>query len=66
MGCSMVNVENRNDIGRMIPTWQVLYQLNIKYENGQQVQYDLCTLFSAIDGSYVEPRIEQAVFNALF
>jgi hypothetical protein len=65
MGCSMINTANDTNIGRMIPTWQVCYDLKIDYEDATFVQYHLSTLFNAIDGSYIEPRVEPEIYSLM-
>jgi hypothetical protein len=61
----MINTANDTNIGRMIPTWQVCYDLKIDYEDATFVQYHLSTLFNAIDGSYIEPRVEPEIYSLM-
>jgi beta-lactamase regulating signal transducer with metallopeptidase domain len=56
LGISMISMENRMDIGEYLPTWYVTY----RYKPENQGKDDWRTqqiMFSAIDGSYIEPRI---------
>ncbi len=55
LGISMITAESSTDAGQYIPTWYVTYRLKTEKES-----YDTSELqqimFSAIDGSYIEPR----------
>lgn len=63
---SLVNVKDRPDIGRMIPTWEVVYYFRIKYAEKETEEFKLHTLFNAIDGSYIEPRVSIAQINETY
>lgn len=53
LGISMLSIENETQIGQYLPTWYVSYRDKNDEYSGDFHQI----MFSAIDGSYVEPRI---------
>lgn len=54
---SLVNIKDRFDVGRLIPTWDVVYNFYEKYAGEEEPTIYPChTYFNAIDGSYIEPR----------
>ncbi len=53
LGISMMSVKDEPDIGEYIPTWYVSYSCKFEGEDEELQQI----MFSAIDGSYIEPRI---------
>lgn len=58
LSSSLVNVKDRPDVGRLIPTWDVVYDFYEKY-TGEEATVERChTYLNAIDGSYIEPRVD--------
>lgn len=56
LGVSMLSLEDRTDIGEYIPTWYATYYY--KFEDEKDDKWIMQQImFSAIDGSYVEPRL---------
>lgn len=56
LGVSMLSLENKTDIGEYIPTWYVTYKCGFEEEKEDSWEIQQI-MFSAIDGSYVEPRL---------
>lgn len=56
LGISMISMENRTDVGEYLPTWYVDYRYKPENE-GEDAWVVQQIMFSAIDGSYIEPRI---------
>ena len=54
LGISLLSVKDQTDIGEYIPTWYVTYSCKFEGEDSEEIQQ---IMFSAIDGSYVEPRV---------
>ncbi len=55
---ALVNVADEQDYGRLIPVWEVQYSLAYEYgDKNETITQILSTMFNAIDGSYIEPRI---------
>ena len=52
-----VMAKNDPEAGRMIPAWKVSFQT---MEGSQTIRNTHSRYFSAIDGSYIEPRITSA------
>lgn len=52
-----VTAKNDPEAGRMIPAWKVSFQT---MEGSQAIRNTHSRYFSAIDGSYIEPRITSA------
>ncbi len=52
-----VTAKNDPEAGRMIPAWKVCFQT---MEGSQTIRNTHSRYFSAIDGSYIEPRITSA------
>lgn len=56
--CSaLVNIDDDENIGMSIPSWEVIYYIGDGTSFDKSEAYELTTFFSAIDGSYIEPRI---------
>jgi beta-lactamase regulating signal transducer with metallopeptidase domain len=51
LGISMISVKDQPNTGIYIPTWYVSYYINSDEEMLEQL------MFSALDGSYIEPRV---------
>ena len=58
LGTSMIAVKNHSDIGEYIPTWYVTYENHLINDTTEIIEMEQI-MFSATDGSYIEPRIEQ-------
>ena len=56
LGTSLISVKDEYDTGLYIPTWYVDYHM--KWSDVDEYDNEICTvIFSAIDGSYIEPRV---------
>jgi hypothetical protein len=56
---SLVNIKDRPDVGRLIPTWDVVYDFCERFEGEKEpFVYHCHTYLNAIDGSYIEPRTD--------
>ena len=65
--CStLVNIVDNKKIGRSIPSWEVIYYLGDGSSFDASEAYELTTFFSAIDGSYIEPRIGEEVISRIY
>ena len=65
--CStLVNIVDNEKIGRSIPSWEVVYYLGDGTSFDESEAYELTTFFSAIDGSYIEPRIGEDVISRIY
>ena len=59
---ALVNVANETNIGRMIPVWDIYY--DIVYKDGQSSTIETYVLtLNAIDGRYIEPRITKTTIE---
>lgn len=56
LGISMIAVKDRTDIGEYLPTWYVSFQQKFRGD-GEDLWSPEQIMFSAVDGSYIEPRI---------
>jgi hypothetical protein len=57
LGSVLVNVPGKPGAGRAIPAWDVLYEIRKKSGSSETIaKYVTC--FNAIDGSYIEPRLQ--------
>ncbi len=55
---SLVNVKDQPDVGRLIPSWDVVYDYYERFAGEKEPSVYHChTYFNAIDGSYIEPRV---------
>lgn len=52
LGISMISVKDKPDFGVYIPTWYVSYHIDSDESTLEQL------MFSALDGSYIEPRVD--------
>lgn len=57
MVSSLIDMKDNPNKGIVIPSWHVIYTLTSTGKDGKATHFKLNTLFSAIDGSYIEPRI---------
>ena len=65
--CSaLVNINDNKKIGRSIPSWEVVYYLGDGTSFDESEAYELTTFFSAIDGSYIEPRVGADVISRAY
>ncbi len=65
--CStLVNIDGSEKIGKSIPSWEVVYYLGDGTSFDESEAYELTTFFSAIDGSYIEPRIGEDVVSRTY
>lgn len=62
---ALVSVPNSQDTGRVIPAWEVLYNLTFPLHDGSIGRSPNITYFNAIDGSYIEPRITMGTIASL-
>ena len=59
LGSSLVNIKDHLDVGRLIPSWDVVYDFYERYTGENEATIYHChTYLNAIDGSYIEPRID--------
>ena len=64
LASALVSVANKQNIGRMIPVWEFVYDMQYGVYNGV-VDADTHVLtLNAIDGSYIEPRIVKSTIEA--
>lgn len=63
---ALVNVADRPNIGRYIPAFEVAYSYQFTYGGSDDVvKQDLSMYFNAIDGSYIEPRVNADTLNSI-
>lgn len=51
-------MKKHSKIGEYIPTWYVTYENHLINDSTEIIEMEQI-MFNAIDGSYIEPRIEQ-------
>ncbi len=62
---ALVNVADRPNTGRFIPAFEVAYSYQFTYgDSDDVVKQDLSMYFNAIDGSYIEPRVNADTLNS--
>jgi hypothetical protein len=54
----MIAVKKHSKIGEYIPRWYVTYEHHLINDSAEIIEMEQI-MFNAIDGSYIEPRIEQ-------
>ena len=59
---ALVNVANETNIGRMIPVWDLYYDIVYKEGDSSEAETYVLTL-NAIDGRYIEPRITKTTIE---
>ncbi|HWS30077.1 MAG TPA: DUF6034 family protein [Clostridia bacterium] len=57
LGSVLVNIPGKIDVGRDIPAWDFLYEIRIVADS-TEICDKYVTCFNAIDGSYIEPRLQ--------
>ncbi len=63
---ALVNVADRPNTGRFIPAFEVAYSYQFTYgDSDDVVKQDLSMYFNAIDGSYIEPRVNADTLNSI-
>lgn len=63
---ALVNVADRPNTGRYIPAFEVAYSYQFTYgDSDDVVKQDLSMYFNAIDGSYIEPRVNADTLNSI-
>lgn len=63
---ALVNVADRPNTGRYIPAFEVAYSYQFTYGDSDDViKQDLSMYFNAIDGSYIEPRVNADTLNSI-
>ena len=63
---ALVNVADRPNTGRFIPAFEVAYSYQFTYGDSDDViKQDLSMYFNAIDGSYIEPRVNADTLNSI-
>lgn len=63
---ALVNVAGRPNTGRYIPAFEVAYSYQFTYGDSDDViKQDLSMYFNAIDGSYIEPRVNADTLNSI-
>lgn len=63
---ALVNVADRPNTGRYIPAFEVAYSYQFTYgDSDDVVKQDLSMYFNAIDGSYIEPRVNVDTLNSI-
>lgn len=63
---ALVNVADRPNTGRFIPAFEVAYGYQFTYgDSDDVVKQDLSMYFNAIDGSYIEPRVNADTLNSI-
>ena len=66
MCAALVNVADRPNTGRFIPAFEVAYSYQFTYgDSDDVVKQDLSMYFNAIDGSYIEPRVNADTLNSI-
>ena len=66
LGAALVNVADRPNTGRFIPAFEVAYSYQFTYgDSDDVVKQDLSMYFNAIDGSYIEPRVNADTLNSI-
>ncbi|MEA4913708.1 MAG: DUF6034 family protein [Christensenella sp.] len=58
LGTSMIAVKNHGDIGEYTPTWYITYENHLVNDSSEIIEMEQI-MFNAIDGNYIEPRVEQ-------
>lgn len=59
LASSLVNIKDRPDVGRLIPTWDVAYDFYETLKGEEEPFVYHCHIYlNAIDGSYIEPRTD--------
>ena len=63
---ALVNVADRPNTGRFIPAFEVAYSYQFTYgDSDDVVKQDLSMYFNAIDGSYIDPRVNADTLNSI-
>jgi hypothetical protein len=54
---ALVAIENNDDWGVSIPVWQITYYFSYDFDGTHVPEEEQTTYLNALDGSYIEPRI---------
>lgn len=62
LSSSLVNIKDRPNVGRLIPSWDIVYDFYERFTGEKEpFVYHCHTYLNALDGSYIEPRAELGV-----
>ena len=57
LASALINVRDRQDVGHMVPAWEILYEFRERRKGeSTPVSFDCCLYLNALDGSYIEPK----------
>lgn len=63
LGGSLINVKDHPELGRIIPSWDAVYDYYERFANEKEPFVYHCHVYlNAIDGSYIEPRVPNDQF----
>lgn len=65
LGIAMIAVDTEYKEGQYIPCWYIDFKIRWNYGNGSSSWEDEQIIFSAFDGSYIEPRIKDEKLKEL-
>lgn len=65
LGIAMIAIDSYYEEGKYIPCWYIDFKHRWNYKNGNSSWENDQIVFSAIDGSYIEPRIKDAKLKEL-
>lgn len=65
LGIAMIAIDSKYEEGQYIPCWYVDYKHRWNFASGSSYWEDDQVVFSAIDGSYIEPRIKDEKLKEL-
>lgn len=64
LSSALINAKDQSNVGRLIPAWVILYDFHEKYKGDNEYTVHHCHLYlNAIDGSYIEPRVDIAILS---
>lgn len=57
LASALINVRDRQDVGHMVPAWEILYEFRERRKGeSTPAGFDCCLYLNALDGSYIEPK----------